>query len=116
MLAESHISIHTWPERRYAALDVFPQEPLPHDARLDALGDRLLLSPHMVAANEGGTLLAAVPWATQATLDALGGTLPDRLVNDDVTSAWRDRFCEPALIEPQPKTRTAVVTDTDNAS
>jgi S-adenosylmethionine decarboxylase len=23
MLAESHISIHTWPERRYAALDIF---------------------------------------------------------------------------------------------
>jgi S-adenosylmethionine decarboxylase len=23
VLAESHISIHTWPERRYAALDVF---------------------------------------------------------------------------------------------
>ncbi len=23
MLAESHISIHTWPERKYAALDVF---------------------------------------------------------------------------------------------
>ena len=34
VLAESHISIHTWPERRYAALDVFmcggarPQETL----------------------------------------------------------------------------------------
>ncbi len=23
MLAESHISIHTWPERRFAALDIF---------------------------------------------------------------------------------------------
>jgi S-adenosylmethionine decarboxylase len=23
VLAESHISIHTWPERQYAALDVF---------------------------------------------------------------------------------------------
>jgi S-adenosylmethionine decarboxylase len=23
VLAESHISIHSWPERRYAALDVF---------------------------------------------------------------------------------------------
>ena len=23
VLAESHISIHTWPERRYAAIDIF---------------------------------------------------------------------------------------------
>ncbi len=35
VLAESHISIHTWPERRYAALDVFmcgsadPQKSIP---------------------------------------------------------------------------------------
>lgn len=35
VLAESHISIHTWPERRYAALDVFmcgncdPQKAVP---------------------------------------------------------------------------------------
>lgn len=35
VLAESHISIHTWPERRYAALDVFmcgsadPQKAIP---------------------------------------------------------------------------------------
>jgi S-adenosylmethionine decarboxylase len=35
VLAESHISVHTWPERRYAALDVFmcgncdPQKAVP---------------------------------------------------------------------------------------
>ena len=83
----------------YAALDVFPQEPLRHNARLAALGDRVLLSPHMVAANEGGTLLAAVPWATEATLAALGGALPKRLVNEEVAAAWRDRFRDDALLE-----------------
>ena len=35
VLAESHISIHTWPERGYAALDVFMcGEARPHDAVL----------------------------------------------------------------------------------
>ena len=33
VLAESHISIHTWPERGYAALDIFMcGEARPHDA------------------------------------------------------------------------------------
>jgi phosphoglycerate dehydrogenase-like enzyme len=81
-----------------AALDVFPEEPLPAEARVRALGDRVLLSPHMVAANAGGTLVAAVPWALEATLDALRGQLPERLVNPEVAEAWRVRFGRAPLI------------------
>ena len=71
-----------------AALDVFPEEPLKDYARLREYADRLLLSPHMVAANQGGTLLAAVPWATAATLDALRGVWPRHVVNPEVRQAW----------------------------
>jgi S-adenosylmethionine decarboxylase len=42
LLAESHISIHTWPERRYAAIDIFMcgRSSDPQKA-LDALRDSL---------------------------------------------------------------------------
>jgi D-3-phosphoglycerate dehydrogenase / 2-oxoglutarate reductase len=86
----------------YAALDVFPREPLNDVARLAALGNRVLLSPHMVAANRGGTLLAAVPWATQAVLDALRGQVPERLVDNEVEAAWLERFGNAQLIDVEP--------------
>ena len=59
-----------------AALDVLAEEPVARDARIFELGDRVLLSPHMVAANQGGTLGAAIPWATEDVLAALRGELP----------------------------------------
>jgi phosphoglycerate dehydrogenase-like enzyme len=75
-----------------AALDVLPEEPPPRDARLLKLGDRVLLSPHMIAANQGGTLGAAVPWAVEAVLAALRGELPERVYNTEAVTAWRARF------------------------
>ena len=75
-----------------AALDVLPEEPMPRDARLLRFGDRVLLSPHMVAANQGGTLGAAIPWAAQAVLAALRGDLPDCVYNKEVVPKWLTRF------------------------
>ncbi len=75
-----------------AALDVLPEEPPAANARVLALGDRVLLSPHMVAANQGGTLGAAIPWATRATLAALRGELPDCVYNAEAVALWRRRF------------------------
>ena len=50
VLAESHISIHTWPERGYAALDVFMcGASEPHRA-IDVLKQAFL--PHTVTVNE----------------------------------------------------------------
>jgi D-3-phosphoglycerate dehydrogenase len=75
-----------------AGLDVLPEEPPPRTARVLALGDRVLLSPHMVAANQGGTLGAAIPWATRATLAALRGEVPDCVYNAEAVARWRERF------------------------
>lgn len=81
-----------------AALDVLPEEPPPRTARVLALGDRVLLAPHMIAANQGGTLGAAIPWATEATLAALRGEVPDNVYNGDAVEKWRARFAGRSLL------------------
>ena len=81
-----------------AALDVLPDEPVQHDARILRLGDRVLLTPHMVAANQGGTLGAAVPWATEAVLAALRGELPERIYNAEAAGVWQARFGGQSLL------------------
>jgi phosphoglycerate dehydrogenase-like enzyme len=75
-----------------AALDVLAEEPVPRDARILKLGDRVLLSPHMIAANQGGTLGAAIPWAAEAVLAALRGVVPQRVYNTEAEPKWRARF------------------------
>jgi D-3-phosphoglycerate dehydrogenase / 2-oxoglutarate reductase len=81
-----------------AALDVLPIEPPPADARVLALGDRVLLFPHMVAANQGGTLGAAIPWATAAALAAVRGEVPDHVYNGEAVPEWRRRFAGRSLL------------------
>ncbi|HUQ53713.1 MAG TPA: NAD(P)-dependent oxidoreductase, partial [Gammaproteobacteria bacterium] len=75
-----------------AALDVLPDEPASRDARILKLGDRVLLSPHMIAANQGGTLGAAIPWAAEAVLAALRGGVPQRVYNTEAVAKWQARF------------------------
>jgi phosphoglycerate dehydrogenase-like enzyme len=84
-----------------AALDVLPEEPAPREARILKLGDRVLLSPHMVAANQGGTLGAAIPWASDAVLAALRGELPDCVYNTEATARWQARFGGRSLLVPR---------------
>jgi phosphoglycerate dehydrogenase-like enzyme len=84
-----------------AALDVLPEEPLPRGARILGLGDCVLLSPHMVAANQGGTLGAAIPWATDAALAALRGELPERIYNTEAVARWQARFGGKSLLAAQ---------------
>jgi phosphoglycerate dehydrogenase-like enzyme len=75
-----------------AALDVLPAEPPETGARVLQLGDRVLLSPHMIAANQGGTLGAAIPWATDAVLAALRGEVPLYVYNAQALAKWQARF------------------------
>ena len=81
-----------------AALDVLPEEPIPRDARILRFGDRVLLSPHMIAANQGGTLGAAIPWAADAVLAALRGELPERIYNTEAVAKWQTRFGGKSLL------------------
>lgn len=79
VLAESHISIHTWPERGYAALDVFmcgdtqPQLTLPVFAKAFET-DNIQLSTHQrgcqttpLADADSGRVIDAVPSAVGAS-------------------------------------------------
>ena len=76
-----------------AGFDVFEEEPLPPDSRLKELGDKILLSPHMVSSNAGsGGLRPGVKWATDSVLTALRGEVPDNVYNKEVIPAWLARF------------------------
>ncbi len=75
-----------------AALDVFEEEPLALDSQLRNLGDRVLLSPHVVSNNVGGGLGPGIAWATESVLRALRGEVPDHVYNKDVIPRWERRF------------------------
>ena len=81
-----------------AALDVLPQEPPDAQARILSLGDKVLLCPHMISANHPGTLQPAIPWATDATLDALRSRVPEHVCNVDAVPQWLARFGGKPLI------------------
>jgi phosphoglycerate dehydrogenase-like enzyme len=75
-----------------AALDVFEQEPLSSDSTLRNLGDKVLLSPHMVSSNVGSGLGPGIRWATESVLSALRGEVPDNVYNKEVIPRWQKRF------------------------
>lgn len=76
-----------------AAIDVFDDEPLPHDSPLMKLGDKVLLSAHMVSSNvKSGGLHPGYQWATRSVITALNGEVPDNVFNKEVIPAWLERF------------------------
>ena len=75
-----------------AALDVFEEEPLARDSSLRNLGDKVLLSPHMVSSNVGSGLGPGIRWATESVLHALRGEIPDNVYNKEVIPRWERRF------------------------
>lgn len=83
-----------------AAFDVLPEEPPPPGARVLRTDGRVILSPHMVAANAGGTLGAAVPWATDAVLAALTGEVPENVCDRAAIPAWQAKFGGRSLLAP----------------
>lgn len=81
-----------------AGLDVFEREPLPLDSPLRKMGDKVLLSPHMISSNVGSGLGPGVVWATESILHALRGEMPDNVFNKEVIPAWQERFGGRSLI------------------
>jgi phosphoglycerate dehydrogenase-like enzyme len=81
-----------------AALDVLPQEPPEPSDEILSLGEKVLFAPHMVSANSPGTLEPAIPWATEATLAALRGEVPDHVCNVDAIPSWLERFGDHPLV------------------
>ncbi len=81
-----------------AALDVFPEEPPAPDLRLLKLGDKVLLSPHMISNNQGTGLGIAAPWVERAIYDALQGKVPRFVVNPEVIPAWLARYSSKNLL------------------
>jgi phosphoglycerate dehydrogenase-like enzyme len=75
-----------------AALDVFEQEPLSQDSTLRNLGEKVLLSPHMISSNVGSGLGPGIRWATDSVLSALRGEVPDNVYNVEVIPRWQSRF------------------------
>jgi phosphoglycerate dehydrogenase-like enzyme len=75
-----------------AALDVFEDEPVEPDARILKMGDKVLLSPHMVSSNLRGGLHPGLIWATKCVLAALHGDVPDAVFNKDVLPTWEQRY------------------------
>ena len=81
-----------------AALDVLPDEPPDPQSPILGLGDKVMLSPHMIAFNEGTGLRMAVPWVTENILMALRGELPNHICNEEAIPKWRERFEGRSLI------------------
>ncbi len=75
-----------------AAIDVFEDEPLDPQSPILGLGDKVLLSAHMISSNRGSGIGPGIEWATRSVLTALAGEVPDNVFNTEAVAKWRARF------------------------
>jgi len=93
---------------RAAGIDVFEDEPIARDSPLRRLGDKVMLSPHMISANRGGGLGGlghGSVWAAESVLHALAGEVPDHVFNTDAIPLWLERFGGRNALEGAPGRR-----------
>ncbi|MGH7830767.1 MAG: NAD(P)-dependent oxidoreductase [Candidatus Binatia bacterium] len=81
-----------------AGLDVFEAEPIFTESPLLQLGDKVLLSPHMVSGNTGAGLKPGLLWGTEAVIKALKGEAHDNVYNKEVIPRWLERFGGKSLL------------------
>jgi len=82
-----------------AALDVFEEEPLGKNSPLLKLGNKVLLSAHMVSANAATGIKPGAIWASQCVEAALKGEVPWHVINPEVLPRWRQRFGGKSLFD-----------------
>jgi len=75
-----------------AAIDAFADEPIATDSPLKKLGNKVILSPHMVSSNQASGLGPGYIWATNAVLQAMAGEVPNNVFNPEVIEHWKERF------------------------
>ncbi len=75
-----------------AAIDVFEDEPVPLQSPILGLGDKIMMSAHMISSNRGSGLGPGTEWATRSIITALKGDVPDNVFNKEVLPRWRERF------------------------
>lgn len=88
-----------------AAIDAFADEPIAKNSPLKKLGDKVILSPHMVSSNQASGLGPGYIWATNAVLQALAGEVPNNVFNPEVIERWKERFGDKTILtgnEPIP--------------
>jgi phosphoglycerate dehydrogenase-like enzyme len=81
-----------------AVLDVLPEEPPDPQTPILGLGDKVLLSPHMITANHGTGLIHAIPWVEEVVYAVLKGEVPEHVVNEEALPKWLERFGGRSLI------------------
>lgn len=90
-----------------AGLDAFEDEPLGPNSRLRRLGDKVLLSPHMISQNHGSGIVGqGTRWAAEAVLAALQGRLPDHIINEEAIGPWLQRFGNKGVLLESPLSAT----------
>jgi len=75
-----------------ACIDAFWDEPIASDSPFRKMGDKVLLSGHMISYNKQSSLGPGFEWASDAVLQALAGDLPNNVFNPEVIEKWKQRF------------------------
>jgi len=88
-----------------ACVDAFWDEPIAAESPFRSMGDKVLLSGHMISYNRQSNLGPGFAWASDAVIQALAGEVPNNVFNPEVIEKWKERFGGTSVLtvnEPPP--------------